>query len=381
MSELDESLTSNETLNTTKTTTSTENVQESNKLLEVSIDKKETDMNIENNNNEPPNNSENTENNSNTNTSSSSTSTSTTTNSDPTLTPTHNHSAGDNCNNNNEPSTPLASDSFNTSTSSNNSPAKPKIHSVKDIGVSYEKNPRFRRTMEDEHVIIDRFANEDSSGYFAIYDGHGGRGAVEFTAKTLHNNLLDEINKNPNGDMLAYIRESYLLTDRQMEKDNVLFSGTTAISALIRKNQNGERYLYVANAGDARAVICEDKKAIRLSHDHKGSDADEAKRIVDAGGFVVNHRVNGILAVTRSLGDHSMKDYVIGDPYMRTIKLDDTHTHLILACDGLWDVTSDQESTDLIINETDAQNMSEKLLNHALKKGSTDNISIIVIIL
>ena len=34
-------------------------------------------------------------------------------------------------------------------------------------------------------------------------------------------------------------------------------------------------------------------KAVRLTYDHKGSDHQEAKRIQDAGGFVMNNRVNG----------------------------------------------------------------------------------------
>ena len=34
---------------------------------------------------------------------------------------------------------------------------------------------------------------------------------------------------------------------------------------------------------------------MRLTYDHKGSDHQEAKRITDAGGFVMNNRVNGEL--------------------------------------------------------------------------------------
>ena len=54
-----------------------------------------------------------------------------------------------------------------------------------------------------------------------------------------------------------------------------------------------KRVLYTANAGDARAVLSRAGKAVRLTYDHKGSDAQEARRIKEAGGFVMNNRVNG----------------------------------------------------------------------------------------
>jgi len=255
-----------------------------------------------------------------------------------------------------------------------------KYTSVRSVGISHDRNARFRRSMEDEHVIVDSFGGVPEQGYFAIYDGHGGRGAVDFTAKTLHKVLLEVLEGNPEINPSEALKQAYLLTDKQMGETQIQFSGTTAISALIRTH-NGKRTLFCANAGDARTVINRNGKAERLSYDHKGSDEGETKRIIDAGGFVVLNRVNGILAVTRSLGDHAMKDYVVGDPYLQTIELDETDTHLILACDGLWDVTSDQEAIDLILPENDAQKMSDKLLVHALKNGSTDNISVMVVLL
>ncbi|GAM28249.1 hypothetical protein SAMD00019534_114250, partial [Acytostelium subglobosum LB1] len=350
---------------TVNATTATQVESNANNSLEVSIDTPSNTTNAAATNTTSSTTSSSTDSNNNSTTTSSTTATNTEASSNP----------------DQPPSTPLADTTSAPTTGSEHHTAPARFTSVKDIGVSYEKNPRYRRTMEDEHVIIDNYGGNPDQGFYAIYDGHGGRGAVEFTAKTLHKNLLEELNNNPEGDILELIRSSYLTTDTQMATEPIQFSGTTTITAFIRKNANNERQLYIANAGDARSVICQNGVAERLSKDHKGSDQEEIKRISEAGGFVVNNRVNGILAVTRSLGDHSMKEYVVGDPFLRSVQLDQTYTHLILACDGLWDVINDQEAIDLIINETEAQKMSDKLLYQALRKGSTDNISILVIIL
>ena len=95
------------------------------------------------------------------------------------------------------------------------------------------------------------------------------------------------------------------------------------------------RVLYTANVGDARAVLSRAGKAVRLTYDHKGSDKQEAKRIMDAGGFVMNNRVNGVLAVTRSLGDSSMKEFVVGSPYTTETELSEDDEFLVIACDGV----------------------------------------------
>lgn len=67
-----------------------------------------------------------------------------------------------------------------------------------------------------------------------------------------------------------------------------------AIEAKVEEGGKGmRRVLYTANVGDARAVLCRGGRSVRLTYDHKGSDTQEAKRITDAGGFVLNNRVNG----------------------------------------------------------------------------------------
>ncbi|TFK53612.1 protein serine/threonine phosphatase 2C [Heliocybe sulcata] len=141
---------------------------------------------------------------------------------------------------------------------------------------------------------------------------------------------------------------------------------------------NARRVLYCANAGDARGVLCRAGKAVRLTYDHKGSDKQEAKRITDAGGFMMSGRVNGVLAVTRSLGDSSMKEFVVGSPYTTETELCEDDEFLILACDGLWDVIDDQSAVDLIRDVQDAQEASQKLLDYALARTS-DNVTVLLI--
>ena len=65
------------------------------------------------------------------------------------------------------------------------------------------------------------------------------------------------------------------------------------------------------------------------------ADKQEAKRITDAGGFVMSGRVNGVLAVTRSLGDSAMKEFVVGAPYTTETELCEEDEFLVLACDGV----------------------------------------------
>lgn len=82
------------------------------------------------------------------------------------------------------------------------------------------------------------------------------------------------------------------------------FSGACANVVLIFRDT-----IYVANLGDCRAVLGRGKgRAIGLSRDHKASI--EKSRIRKVGGFVKNGRVNGILAISRTIGDREFKDPV-----------------------------------------------------------------------
>ncbi|PHH60858.1 hypothetical protein CDD81_1105 [Ophiocordyceps australis] len=184
-------------------------------------------------------------------------------------------------------------------------------------------------------------------------------------------------------------REKEKQTEKDKEKDkDVVFTMVTEVSdassSISTKTKPRDprrlRVLYTANVGDARIILCRSGRALRLSYDHKGSDENEGKRIANAGGLILNNRVNGVLAVTRALGDAYMKDLVTGHPYTtETVVQADLDEFIIIACDGLWDVCTDQEAVDLVRNIADATEASKALVDHALSRFSTDNLSCMIV--
>ena len=209
------------------------------------------------------------------------------------------------------------------------------------VGVSEDRNRKCRRTMEDAHAFVYDFGGEPGAGYFAIFDGHAGKHAAEYCGEHFHEHLKRELKSNPKRPVPDTLNTTFLSIDRtlsEMSNEGTTHSGCTAVIAYLRNEERSgrsQRVLYTANVGDARAVLNRSGRAVRLSYDHKGSDPVESKRITDAGGFVMNNRVNGVLAVTRSLGDTAMKEFVVGSPYTTETVLGEGDDVLILACDGV----------------------------------------------
>jgi len=249
--------------------------------------------------------------------------------------------------------------------------------SIKDLGISCDANPRYRPSMEDTHYYEDNYRGDPSSGYFGVYDGHGGKEAADYVAEHLHKNLANCLDEGLS--VKDAFKKAFVDTDNEIGAQNIHIAGTTVAVALIKSDEAGVKTLYTANCGDARIVLAENGTGVRVSRDHKPSDPSENQRIQAAGGFVILQRVNGILAVARSLGDRSLKDFVTGEPDTFETKLTDAHTHLIIACDGLWDVISDNDAVNIVSKYESSQEASKALLDAALAAGSTDNISIMVL--
>lgn len=210
-----------------------------------------------------------------------------------------------------------------------------------EVGVATDCNSRWRRTMEDAHLSILDFDNVPGQALFGMFDGHAGKFAAEWCRDNLASILAQELHEHPDMDVREVLNNTYMRADHQLEADSEkagVRSGCTAVTSLLRvetQREQRQRVLYTANVGDARSVLCRNGKAIRLTYDHKGSDELEARRITEKGGFLLNNRVNGVLAVTRSFGDFSMKEFVVGSPFTTSIALEDNDAFLIVACDGV----------------------------------------------
>lgn len=91
--------------------------------------------------------------------------------------------------------------------------------------------------------------------------------------------------------------------------DEPMHAGCTANVVLITKAE-----ILCANAGDSRSVMSKKGKVKDLSVDHKPDTPSEKRRIERANGFVELNRVNGSLALSRSLGDFEYKCNTIMKP-------------------------------------------------------------------
>ncbi|KAL3632025.1 hypothetical protein CASFOL_025009 [Castilleja foliolosa] len=280
---------------------------------------------------------------------------------------------------------------------------------------------------DDGIVRISQTLSHLTSHFFGVYDGHGGSQVANYCRDRIHLALEEELKNVKDVPMNGIIRDT-----RQVQWENVFTScfskvddevggkldrvvpegvgdtdagpiasetvGSTAVVAVVCSS-----HIIVANCGDSRAVLYRGKEAIALSIDHKPSRDDEYARIEALGGKVIQwngHRVFGVLAMSRSIGDRYLKPWIIPTPevmFMPRAREDDC---LILASDGLWDVMSNEEACELARKriliwhkkngpnplvdrgrgvDLAAQAAAEYLSNVALQKGSRDNISIIVV--
>eukprot|EP00124_Ichthyophonus_hoferi_P001407 Ihof_evm10s72 gene=Ihof_evmTU10s72 len=247
-----------------------------------------------------------------------------------------------------------------------------------------------RVSMEDKHVVIADlnalFGLGDDypfHAFFAVYDGHGGVEAAEYTKTHLHVNIVRSLHFKDNIEQA--IAEGFAKTDinflRQAERDNIA-SGCTCIVSIVRDNK-----LYTAWLGDSQAMLCRRGEAVEgMCEPHTPNREDEKQRIESLGGVVVWHgawRVNGVLSVARSIGDRQLKRYVVSDCDQSNTELSNAESFMCLACDGLWDVMNAKDVIEFVDNyrkdSGPIPEVAKALVKRAINLDSADNISVVII--
>ena len=228
------------------------------------------------------------------------------------------------------------------------------------FGVCQHANSRWKTSMEDRYAFKDFFCNDPQSGFFAIYDGYSGSMAAEKCARYLSELLEIKVERiyqtsmkheNINEEISVAFNEAFEEMDRILlygveEQSRNRWSGCSALTCLLRGNN-----LYVANAGNIRAVLCRGDGSIeRLSDNHSPWDKKERHRVRKAKGDVSKSDktalVNGVVKSTRGLGNHgdpNLKTSVIRTPFVNCLALEDSDQFLILASNGVWEVFSEEE--------------------------------------
>ena len=235
--------------------------------------------------------------------------------------------------------------------------------------------------------------NPEAYHLFAVFDGHGGSSASHMCANVLSQRLLESLGgardynysrkapaaeprKDEEGESVELlgqnaesrggnvveaavdakgfqgaVLEAFRRVDREVAASQAgqgseEYAGSTAVVSMLSKSQ-----IWVANCGDSRAVLLRGGKALQLSSDQTAAREDEVKRIEGAGGEIYYlqdcARVQGVLAMSRSIGDNYLHPFVIPDPEHTVLPRTPDDELLILASDGLWDKVGNQEACDV----------------------------------
>lgn len=250
-----------------------------------------------------------------------------------------------------------------------------------------------RDDMEDNHIAeIHSFKVRDQQHPFEVYgvfDGHGGKTASKFV-KSLLPHFLTKALETHNQEALTDdgIYQALQTCCKDLDRAYLGIGGTTLIMYVIIKEK-----IWVANVGDSRAILVKDEEGVQASEDAKPEMARYLKTILKLGGDVTffdkAYRVNGILSVARAIGDK----YIVGEtkeccispnPKTAFYLIDDyKNGYLVIACDGLYNVATTNEVAHAIATMDkwgeSVENMGSRLVYQAIKKGSGDNVTVIVI--
>lgn len=271
-----------------------------------------------------------------------------------------------------------------------------------------------------DHDNEDRLLLRSNENFhlLSVMDGHGGELAGKFVVERLFGRLNAIYNvkggfpDDPENDQ-ALVRMMHALDDEfcTFARRRSDFSGVCVLAVILyfdALETNSARKI-VLNLGDCRVILREavesrqarealGARVMALSTDHCASNRIEKMRVCENGGYVRFGRVAGLLEPSRSIGDIDMKEpemknWVIATPEIRRRELAVGRSLLILATDGVWGVLPNDKVMSVALEALSAnrakrrkgaysaaENAVRAIVEAARRKGSVDDISVIVAI-
>lgn len=264
----------------------------------------------------------------------------------------------------------------------NRCPCSSPKETVFEYGLSVAQGQR--PYMEDRFAIKSTVIKDVHYTIYGIFDGHGGDQAAQFCVEHLPQMLIS--NHNFTNSIKNSLFETFVSVDESFTKVAKAYNlecGTTA-NVIVTNGTS----IITANTGDSRSILVKDNGISEsLSNDHKPNREDEKERIEKAGGRVITiftvPRVQGLLAVSRAIGDVPLKPYVIADPEIISNIKSDNDLCIIMGSDGLWDVIPNGLAgviarKILITDKGNCSDVADKLVKTALEKESSDNVYIFI---
>eukprot|EP00188_Purpureofilum_apyrenoidigerum_P001952 Plantae.Rhodophyta-Purpureofilum_apyrenoidigerum.ctg21305.p1 GENE.Plantae.Rhodophyta-Purpureofilum_apyrenoidigerum.ctg21305~~Plantae.Rhodophyta-Purpureofilum_apyrenoidigerum.ctg21305.p1 ORF type:complete len:472 (-),score=62.83 Plantae.Rhodophyta-Purpureofilum_apyrenoidigerum.ctg21305:237-1652(-) len=250
-------------------------------------------------------------------------------------------------------------------------------------GVSSTPGKRGADRMEDREIIEMNIAGMKDVHVVGVYDGHGGDGCVRYVKEYLIPAMIRRWYA-PESTQESCLIHAYEDLDAAFLRGypDTEQSGCTALTLLF-----AGREIFVANAGDCRAVLCRGGKAVLMSDDQTAQVQSEKVRVEARGGkveYIENvgqWRVNGEIAVTRSIGDRRLKPALSPTPEVKKFTITDEDEFIVMATDGLWDVISPEEAVHMVQTTVRMPEMGAKRLamKALIERQSQDNITVVVI--
>lgn len=253
-------------------------------------------------------------------------------------------------------------------------------------------------------IVVPRFRSREDEAIFGLFDAvNKGQNTGAKLVKYLQSNftavLTLELSRLKSGEVTSdALRRAFLGINRDYgntllpalesrRKDSEI-SLTDRASASARTGAAGiivyirKRRMYVANAGNALAVIAGRGGSARLvAKKHEPFDAAEIARIRTAEGWI-SHRgyVNDEVDISRSFGFYNVFPAINVSPNIEEIDIADTDEFIIIANRGLWEHMSYQAAVDVARTErSDPMIAAAKLRDLAISYGSSQNIMVMVL--